>query len=358
MKRTRLNILFALISGFFVLGSFHTSAQQNPMDPSSTSYLFIGNSFTYMNEMPKLFDAIATNAGKNVYVKSDTKGGANFEEHSNRPSVYKSIRSHKWDNVILQGYSREFIHAASYVDSATVPYLNKILDSIYANNPCTNVYFFMTWGYEEGFGGYEYTKDYEGMADTIHGGYLRIGEHYQLPVVPVGKVWKNVKTSSRAKLYIHDKFHPNIRGSYLAASTFFSAFYDEENENFRPKGVSKKWGKFIANEAYEWVHNNREMYSLDQQESLVSWKYNVDGTVNATFHATYPNTLSYKWVINESDTINGQSGNFVFSDDSPGTIELVVTSECGTRKYWFSVPMALHRDGRLTRREKRLLKKQ
>lgn len=325
------------------------------MDPTSTSYLFIGNSFTYMNDMPKMFDAIATNAGKNVYVKSNTKGGANFEEHSNRESVYASIKSHKWDNVILQGYSREFIHSAAHVDSATVPYLNKLLDSIYANNPCTNVYFFMTWGYEKGYGDYEYTRDFEGMADTIHGGYLRIGDYYQLPVVPVGKVWKNVKTGSRADLYIRDKFHPNKKGSYLAASTFFSAFYDEENKNYRPKGVTRKWARFISEEAYNWVHENREMYSLNKQQSLVDWQFNVDGTVNARFKAAYPNALSYSWKIGDSEEIDGQSGSYVFADDEALRIELEVTSECGLRDYSFTMPMPQHRDGRLTRREKRRL---
>lgn len=336
--------------------SAHAKGQGNPMDPTKTSYLFIGNSFTYYNDMPKMFDAIATNAGKNVYVKSDTKGGANFEEHSQRSSVFKSINSHKWDNIILQGYSREFIHSAAHVDSATKPYLNQILDSIYANNPCTNVYFFMTWGYEKGVGDYEYTKEFEGMADTIHGGYMRIGEHYQLPVVPVGKVWKRVKMGSRAKLYIHDKFHPSKKGSFLAASTFFSAFYDEENRNYRPRGISKKMAKFISNQAYDLVHENRAYYSLDDQESVVHWKFNEDGTVAANFRAAFPNALSYKWVIDEDKEIPGDNGSFVFADQNDHKVELQVTSDCGDRKYSYVMPQEYYQKANLTRREKRLLR--
>jgi hypothetical protein len=336
--------------------SAEVKAQENPMDPSSTSYLFIGNSFTYFNDMPKMFDAIATNAGKNVYVKSNTKGGANFEEHSQRPSVFTSINSHKWDNVILQGYSREFIHSAAHVDSATIPHLNKILDSIYANNPCTNVYFYMTWGYEKGFGAYDYTAKFEGMADTIHGGYMRIADHYQLPVVPVGKVWKRVKMGSRANLYIHDKFHPSKKGSYLAAATFFSAFYDEENRNYRPRGISKKMGKFISNQAYELVHENRDYYSLDGQESMVHWKFNEDGTVDANFKAAFPNTLSYRWIVDEEDEFTSNSGSFVFADQNNHKVELEVIAECGARKYSYSMPLDYYQKANLTRREKRLLR--
>lgn len=356
MKHLRNRIKYAVVVLAALFISVQAFGQENPDDPSKTSYLFIGNSFTYYNDMPSIFSEIARNAGKNVYVKSNTKGGANFEEHSQRESVYKSINSHKWDNVILQGYSREFIHSADYVDSATVPHLNKILDSIYANNPCTNVYFFMTWGYDNGYGGYDYTKEFEGMADTIYGGYMRIGDKYELPVVPVGKVWKNVKSASRANLYVRDKFHPSKKGSYLAASTFFSAFYDEENRNYRPKGISKKLAKFIANQAYVHVHENREVYSLDEQESMVHWQFNEDGTVNANFRAAFPNALTYKWTIDGKQEIEDSYGAYVFADKENHLLELRVTANCGTRKYSYAMPEAYYQKANLTRREKRLLR--
>lgn len=356
MINLRNSITLCAITFVMLLLGNEVKAQQNPLDPSNTSFLFIGNSFTYYNDMPRMFDAIATNAGKNVYVKSNTKGGASFEEHSQRPSVYASIKSHKWDNVILQGYSREFIHSAEHVDTATIPYLNQILDSIYANNPCTNVYFYMTWGYEKGFGDYEYTKDFEGMADTIHGGYMRIGAHYQLPIVPVGKVWKQVKMGSRANLYAPDKFHPSKKGSYLAAATFFSAFYDEENRNYRPNGISKKMADYISHQAFELVHDNRAFYSLDEQQSLVHWKFNSDGTVKANFNATFPNALTYKWTIDYKDVITENFGSYVFADQNPHRVELQVNSSCGTRNYSYLMPQEYYQKANLTRREKRLLR--
>lgn len=356
MKNLRNRIHLLLVVLAITLTNTSVLGQENPMAPMKTSYLFIGNSFTYYNDMPRMFDMIAKNAGKNVYVKSNTKGGANFEEHAGRASVFASIKSHKWDNVILQGFSREFIHSASHVDSATVPHLNKILDSIYANNPCTNVYFYMTWGYENGYGEYEYTKEYEGMADTIHGGYMRIGKKYELPVVPVGKVWKRVKMGSRAKLYAPDKFHPSKRGSFLAASTFFSAFYDEENRNYRPKGISKRMAKFITNQAYELVHEKREFYSLDEQEAIVHWEFNEDGTVQANFRAAFPEALSYNWIVDGNQNTSEQKGSFVFADQNNHKVELQVTAACGERNYSHEMPREYYQKANLTRREKKLLR--
>lgn len=330
------------------------SLAQDGVDVSTKkSYLFIGNSFTYMNDMPDMFDEMANNAGKNVFVKSSTKGGANFEEHAQRTNMFQAISSHKWDNVIIQGHSREFIHSAAYVDSASIPHLNKILDSIYVNNPCTNVYFYMTWGYEDGYGGYEYTNEFENMADTIHGGYQRVGQKYLIPVVPIGAVWKNVKLDSRAHLYSPDKFHPNHTGSYLVASTFFSAFFDEKNTYYRPIAVSKKWGKYIANEAYEYVHNNREVYALNTYHSIANWDLDKD-KLEVSFSADYPNASEFIWTIDGEDTVSSKTGWFQFDDSKEHTVKLDVSSECGNRTYFFQSPNMNSKEGRLNRRKKRL----
>jgi hypothetical protein len=339
--------LLFLIS--FLVFSARLSAQQTTVDSSATSYLFIGNSFTYMNDMPKLFESMAKHAGKRVYVQSNTKGGASFEEHANRESVYESIASHPWDYVILQGFSREFIHAAQYVDSATVPHLNKLLDAIYANNPCTNVHFYMTWGYENGFGGYQYTSDFLGMADTIHGGYLRIGKRYGLPVVPAGAVWKKVREKSRVNLYTRDHYHPNQKGSFLVASTFFSSFYNEPNEYYAPFGLFKRKGKMISRTAFDYVQEHRSRYTLDNHEAYINWEGKGD-TVDAQFSASFPNAQSYTWIFNGMDTLRVSEGNYPLPTDRSHKVELVVGGDCGERHYVYPL---YYRQGKNARRNRK-----
>ena len=62
-----------LILFFFIPLTFlpdYASAQSG-----QTKVLFIGNSFTYVNNMPGMFNAMCQAAGKNVYVDSYTAGG-------------------------------------------------------------------------------------------------------------------------------------------------------------------------------------------------------------------------------------------------------------------------------------------
>ncbi len=48
-------------------------------------------------------------------------------------------------------------------------------------------------------------------------------------VVPVGKVWSAVrKTDEHASLYQADGSHPSASGNYLAACSFYAAFYNTQ----------------------------------------------------------------------------------------------------------------------------------
>ena len=138
IKDIMLKKFFNGILALFATGS--VSAQAEPV-----KVLFIGNSYTHMNNMPKMFEKISKDAGMNVIVEKCAQSGASFKVHSEREEVYEAIKSRDWDYVILQGYSRELTFDPEHIDTATVPYLNKITTSIYDNYACTNVLFYISF---------------------------------------------------------------------------------------------------------------------------------------------------------------------------------------------------------------------
>ena len=109
----------------FLFGTSATATAQQ----DSLNILFIGNSYTHMNSMPVIFDKICKAKGKPVHVEMNTRAGASFNVHTTRTDMWEKIRSRKWDYVVMQGYSREFIEDPEYLDTASVPYMNKIIDS-------------------------------------------------------------------------------------------------------------------------------------------------------------------------------------------------------------------------------------
>ena len=176
----------ALLSCFLIVGM----AFAQPM-----RVLFVGNSYTHYNNMPKLFEQMADSKGVKLEVLMDAKSSHTFQMHSKRPELYKNINSTKWDYVVLQGFSRELAQDRATIDSQSLPYIKQLLDSIYANNSCTNVLLFQTWGYDGGFKDDSLGIDwnYQQMSDRVHQGYLYLSEKLNLSVVPVGKVWETVK---------------------------------------------------------------------------------------------------------------------------------------------------------------------
>jgi len=322
-----------IVSFLFFLSFLAANPSIAQEDDEAIKVLFIGNSFTYMNDMAGLFEKMATNSGKEVIVESNTKGGASFKEHTGRKDMYRAINKRKWDYIILQGYSREMTYPKEYLDTATMPYIDQILDSIYQNNSCTNVLFYMTWGYEVGYPSREEIKTFEMMADTIRNGYKFIGNHYKIPVVPVGMVWKELRKRKDYDFYISDQFHPNINGSYLVASTFFSAIFNEQNEDFRPFGVRKRQSKVIAETAFKYVTEHSDEYKLNQNYIFMHIEEGRKSNHKLEFNSSFEDATKYLWKFGDGEESDQQSGVHLFKESGKYEVNLIVESDCGAREY-------------------------
>ena len=97
MKLTK-HFLGLLALLFLGIGS--TKAQD------STSILFIGNSYTYFNNMPSIFADIAASFGNHVDYASQTTGGMTFAGHAGNSNTYSAMNSSDWDYVVLQAQSQ------------------------------------------------------------------------------------------------------------------------------------------------------------------------------------------------------------------------------------------------------------
>lgn len=192
------------------------------------SVLFIGNSFTFMNNMPYMFQDIAISKGKKVHVDTVVEGGKNFEYHSKSPETYELIKSRKWDYVVIQGQSNELAQPESKVDKGTLPFAKQIVDSIRENSSCTQVVLYMTWGYKNGNSKWAPIATYDSMQYRISHQYLRFADLLNARVSPVGEVWRNVRNLyTGINLYDPDNQHPSLNGSYLSACTFYASIFGE-----------------------------------------------------------------------------------------------------------------------------------
>ncbi len=327
LKRIMLNS----IKAFFISLFFSNSASATNVEP--LKILFIGNSYTHMNDMPGMLQHMANKGGQNAIIEKNTQSGASFRVHSKRDDMYEAIKRRKWDYVILQGYSRELSHSIEHIDTATVPYIQQIVDSIHSNNACTNILFYMTWGYENGFLDREEINTYEKMADSIAVGYRYIGEKFNFPVVPVGMVWKEVKNKSKIDLYAPDRAHPSKDGSYLIATTFYNAIFNESNEHVFTNTVSEKYAEVIKREASVYIRSHRKDYLLDRNKITIKSWLSKEGDYMLYFNSSYPDSLPIKWIFGDGKQSSERIGTYKYKKPGSYVILVVIEDDCGVRTF-------------------------
>ena len=115
------------------------------------SILFIGNSYTYSNGgVDVMLKNIALAEGDTLETEAFTVGGAKFSDFCNNPETFERIKSRAWDYVVLQEQSQLPAFPPSQVETECYPFAKRLCDSIRANDSCTQILFFMTWGRENG----------------------------------------------------------------------------------------------------------------------------------------------------------------------------------------------------------------
>lgn len=323
-KSKAMNHFIKTVFSLFATSSFF--AQSNEL-----SVLFIGNSYTHMNDMPKLFDKLCKAEGLKVHVEKSAQSGASFQIHSERKDMYEAIASRKWDYVILQGYSRELTWNSNHIDTATIPYLNKILASIDESSPNASKLFYMTWGYENGFQEREEVNTFLKMADTIEKGYRYLGQKYNFPVVPVGMVWKSVKQDSVIDLYASDRAHPSQNGSYLIANTFFQSIFGIPA---RPDLgiIDENDATLIREKVNEVLLEKRAEYGLDKETFFIDGKIEKDSSgveqYRLDYAANFPDASRILWDFGNKKSRKWK-GNHYYDSLGIHTVQVTIEFEDG-----------------------------
>lgn len=297
----------------------------NAFSQDSTSVLFVGNSFTFYNNMPYIFKDIAASKGKKVHVDTVVTGGKDLKFHSERPRTYNMIQARKWDYVILQGHSNEFAQPDFKVDSLTFPYAKKLVDSVRKYNPCARILFYMTWGYKNGNKKWKAIASYDSMQLRIERQYLIFADKLNTGVSPVGMVWKEVRESNpEISLYHEDRFHPILSGSYLSACTHFTTIFGEspyqntakvELNAFEREVIEIAATKIVLNNLARWRYlpaprllepgfdlvqnkDSIQVFSNAKNFTSHSWDFG-DGNVSSEVNATHKYLSKGEYLISQ-----------------------------------------------------------
>src|SRR5690606_26633068 len=73
---------------------------------NSRNVLFLGNSYTAVNNLPQMLADMAASTGDTLIFDSNTPGGYTFQNHVSNPQTLNKIMAGNWDYVVLQEQSQ------------------------------------------------------------------------------------------------------------------------------------------------------------------------------------------------------------------------------------------------------------
>ena len=213
--------------------------------------LFIGNSYTFSNDLPKMFTKLARSGGHDVGTELLANGGWTLEEHAQVSESVELIRQGTWNYVVLQEQS---IVPSKPVERVQSMYpAVRILNEEIANNGASTI-LFMTWGRREGLSQLGYRNFYE-MQNELAIGYWNIARQLDIVVSPVGLAWQRaLQREPQIDLWQSDGSHPSVEGSYLAACVFYAVLFRESPEGLSYRaGLAEDMAGFLQSVAAEIV---------------------------------------------------------------------------------------------------------
>ncbi len=241
----------AALCPFILIPFFIIGCGKAPDGDPRLKVLFIGNSYTSVNELPSLVQALAVAGGQRIETDEYVPGGYTFEQHAGDKKALEKIREKKWDVVVLQEqslfpilnwesmhkYARILHEEISKQGAKTVFYLTWARQDIpqmqTGADPATSPEYasamFQLVGQNKPADFEALCKRHRlGLAGGVNGAYFDIATELNAAVAPVGIAWKKALAADPS-LVLHqaDKSHPNAQGSYLAACVFYATLFDK-----------------------------------------------------------------------------------------------------------------------------------
>jgi len=233
MTKLKWTAVIAAVFGLVALSALVIQGQQGCGDQtgasSCTRVLFIGNSYTYVNDLPAMFAGLARSGGHRVETAMVAEGGATLADNAASAAASAAITSKKWDVVVLQEQS-EIPSVEQFRQSEMYPAARRLADTIYRHG--SRPVFFLTWAHRDGWPE-NGLPDYVSMQSAIDDGYLAIAAEEQAAVAPVGVAWSTMLNQPHPGLWQDDGSHPTTAGTYLAACVFYATIFHQS-----PRGLA------------------------------------------------------------------------------------------------------------------------
>jgi Domain of unknown function (DUF4886) len=201
-------------------------AAPEPPPENALRVLFVGNSYTFYNDLPRLVTDLAKAAEveRPLFADSVASGGYTFQKHSEQGRASDEIASEEWDFVVLQEQSQRLSFSLSQREEEVYPFARELHAA--ATRRGAETIFFLTWARQDGDRDNVPRDTFEDMQRRLTEGYTTIARELDAPIAPVGPAWLLAfARRPGVALFSTDRSHPDRPGSYLAACVLLHTLY-------------------------------------------------------------------------------------------------------------------------------------
>lgn len=174
--------------------------------PRTERLLFIGNSLTYTNDLPRMVREVTTH-GTDVTVHTETVAFPDFslEDHWNDGRARRALVSGRWTLVVIQQGPSASVEGRQLLRE----YATRFAALATTRGARTALY--TVWP----------SRSRLGDIDAVIESHRLAAQDAGAGIVPVGVAWRGaLREDPSLPLYAGDGFHPARAGTYLAALVF------------------------------------------------------------------------------------------------------------------------------------------
>jgi len=301
----------------------------------TTRVLFIGNSYTYSNDLPGLFTLLAASLGETVETGMVAPGGSTFQGHTNNAATQNAIALGNWDVVVLQEQSQLPSFPPAQVAVDVLPYAALLMEQIRGANPCTRPVLLMTWGRENGDAqncpSYPPLCTYQGMQQRLRESYLEMAYGNQASCAPVGVVWSAVRTDQPATALYTDGSHPNVTGSFIAASTLFNTIFRRPTTGsmYMPTGLSMAEQQYITQLSSSIVSDSSATWNIGVNDPMAAGDWTMVEPNTVLFANNTAGAIQQEWSFGDGGTSQDVDPLHIYATAGIHTVTLIVADACG-----------------------------
>ena len=327
------------ISRFLMGGFFVAFIQLGTLKAQDTlAVLFLGNSYTSVNNLPQLVQALSASAGKTLIVDSQTPGGMTLTNHVNDPTTQSKIAQRAWDYVILQEQS-QVPTIDFYRYNNMYPAMADLQALVAQSSPCAKLISYMTWGRR--YGGQQCDPsnthcspvfvNFDHMQDSLTSAYTGISDQLKIQCAPVGVVWQNVLNDTNLVLHSSDNSHPSLDGSYVAALTLFSSIWKRFSSGLSyTAGLPTALAQYYQHRTDSVVFGNAPRWNLTINRPVANFGLTHSGRTYNFNNLSLSNTnrvLNYRWDFGDGQVSTVANPTHTYTAAGSYTVRLVA-KEC------------------------------